>query len=221
MQKRTKTIIGIVAIVLVVLSIAIYFLFPKIWGSIVYPLKYEEYIIKYAKEYDLDPAYLSAVLYSESKFNPDAVSRAGARGLMQVMPSTGKFIAERFGNYNFSVNDLHDPETSIKYGAWYLRDLLNRYNNDEEVALAGYNGGPGVANRYVVSRSHSVIPRETSGYLKTVMNAKEKYKELYYQELYTQGVSAENVAEQLKIEQEQPEKTWWQKIVDSVKEIVQ
>jgi soluble lytic murein transglycosylase len=221
MQSRTKIIIGIIASVVVIIGLVVYFYFPKIWGNILYPLEYQEYIVKYAKEYDLDPAFLAAVIYSESRFNIDAVSRVGARGLMQIMPSTGKSIADHLGNTNFDVSQLHDPETSIKYGAWYLRDLLNRYNNDEEAALAGYNGGPAVANRYIISRSDASIPHETSGYLKTVMGAKAKYQEIYYQELYTQGVSAENVTEKLKVEQEQQQKTWWQQIVETVKVMVQ
>ena len=216
MQKRTKIILGIIVGIIVIGGLVTYLFFPKIWGSILYPLEYEEYIVKYSDEYDIDPAFVAAVIFSESRFNPDAISRAGARGLMQVMPGTARGIANNLGISDFNISDLHDPETSVKFGAWYLKDLLNRYNQDKETALAGYNGGPGVANRYVVSRSTTVIPHETAGYLKTVMGAYVKYQELYPDQLY-----GENIAEKMKIEQEKQEKSWWQKIVESVKEMTQ
>jgi len=218
MSKKAKIIIGSFVSILIVLGIVIYVFFPKIWGSVMYPLEYKDYIVKYSKEYNIDPAFVSAVIYSESHFNKDAISRVGARGLMQIMPETGRGIAGALGeDGDYTVSRLDNPEKNIQYGIWYLADLLKDWNGDEAAALAGYNGGPAVAGRYVVSRSDASIPNETANYIRNVLSVKEKYKELYYNELYTQGVSGENVADKLKVTQPEKEKTWWQKIVEQVK----
>lgn len=211
MQKRTKITIYIISAILMAAFLVIYFFFPKMWGSALYPLKYQDYIVKYSKEYDVDPSFASAIIFSESRFNSESISRVGARGLMQIMPETGRSIAGQLGESDYSVSKLDDPETNIRYGIWYIKDLLNRYDQDEEAALAGYNGGPGVANRYVISRSAASIPHETAGYIKTVMNAVGKYKELYFNELYPDQV-LQDVMEKMKLPIKQ-EKTWLQKLL--------
>lgn len=181
--------------VLLIISVIVYFYFPKIWGSVVYPLDYEEFIVKYSKQYNVDPTFAAAVIYTESHFNADSVSRVGARGLMQIMPATAVGIAERIGDSR--VGDLFDPETNIRYGIFYLREKLDMYNNDIDAVLTAYNAGGSVADRYVISRDIA-LPNETIGFIKTVRNAQSMY-----QQLYADRFTEENVAEKLKVKQEE------------------
>lgn len=208
--------LGIILGVLVIITGILYYFFPKIWGDILFPLDYKEYILKYSKEYNLDPSFVSAVIYSESHFNADSVSRVGARGLMQIMPATGASIARNIGDDSYSPDMLFNPETNIRYGSWYLRYLLDNYQEDPSAALAGYNGGGAVGDRYVVSREAG-IPRETQNYIKTVLFAEEMYKKLYPTDLYIS--SPENITEKLKLH-ENKESTFLEKIINFVKEKV-
>src|SRR5205823_13580916 len=113
---------------------------PGWWERLWYPLRYEQIVRGHARNYDLDPALLAAVIYQESKFKADAKSSSGAIGLMQLLPDTAKGIALHTGGSRFRVHDLYNPEINIRYGAWYLRHLLDKYG-DERTALAAYNAG--------------------------------------------------------------------------------
>ena len=214
MTKKFFIKFTIVISILVVLGIVIYYFFPKIWGDILYPLDYQDKIIKYSQEYSLEPSLVAAVIYAESHFNPDSVSRAGARGLMQIMPATGASIASRIGDDSYTADKLFDPDTNIRYGCWYLRYLLDNYDNDVNAALAGYNGGGAVGDRYVISREAG-IPNETKNYIVTVDSAIEVYEKLYSTELYIPNY--ENVAEKLKISTP-PEQTFTEKLINFFKQ---
>ncbi|MGC0154964.1 lytic transglycosylase domain-containing protein [Chromobacterium vaccinii] len=110
-----------------------------------------------SNEFDLDPKLLHAIIKVESGYRPQAVSSKGARGLMQVMPETGK----RFG-----YTDLMDPENNLRAGASYLKWLLNHFENDLELAIAGYNAGEGAVRKH--GRKIPPYP-ETQNYVKKVM----------------------------------------------------
>ena len=97
---------------------------PDVYLRARYPLRYESIIRTHARNYDLDPTLLAAVVYTESRFNASARSSAGAVGLMQLLPDTAKGIAVRTGGDGFVVSDLLDPEINVRYGSWYLRSLL-------------------------------------------------------------------------------------------------
>lgn len=116
---------------------------------------YEDIIQEAAAEYDMDPALIRAVMQTESAFHPYAVSRAGAEGLMQLMPA----LADEMG-----VSDSFDPRENIMGGARYLKRLLDYHNGNLDLALASYNAGPGNVERY------GGIPpfRETRKYVKTI-----------------------------------------------------
>jgi soluble lytic murein transglycosylase-like protein len=116
---------------------------------------YDEIIQEAAAEYDVDPALIRAVMQAESAFHPYAVSRAGAEGLMQLMPA----LADEMG-----VSDSFDPRENILGGVRYLKRLLDHHNGDLDLALASYNAGPGNVERY-----GGVPPfRETRNYIKTI-----------------------------------------------------
>ena len=109
-----------------------------------------------AKKYNLPESLLHAVITAESAYNPTAISRAGAVGLMQLMPATAK----RYG-----VKDRNNPYENIHGGSRYLRDLLNMFNNDLTLALAAYNAGEGAVKKY----GNKIPPyAETRNYVKKV-----------------------------------------------------
>jgi soluble lytic murein transglycosylase len=148
---------------------------PVWYARIVYPLAYEQIVEGHARNYDLDPALLAAVIYQESKFDADARSRSGAIGLMQLMPATARGIAVRTGGRRFRVGDLYDPEINVRYGSWYLRHLLDKYGNVED-ALAAYNGGQGNVDR-------GVRYAETEEYVDHVLALRQIYRRAYGSEL--------------------------------------
>ncbi len=104
-----------------------------------YPVKYENFIIKYSSQYALDKTMVCSLINEESSFNKDAVSAKGAMGLMQITPATGEFISNKLGE-EFMKENLLDPETNIRYGCFYL-DYLRAKFVDEEVYLSAYHAG--------------------------------------------------------------------------------
>ncbi len=117
-----------------------------------------------AARYGVDPDLIASIIAAESKFNPNAVSRRDARGLMQLMPAT----AARLG-----VRNVFDPRENIDAGTRYLRDLLARYNNDLTLALAAYNAGPDRIEQY----GRAMPPyRETISYVRRVQRSYAKAK---------------------------------------------
>lgn len=175
MRQRIFWLTSVFLVVGVVL--AAFFLLPRIIGEVTYPLAYENLIVQYAEERELDPFLVAAVIYSESRFRPTAVSPVGARGLMQIMPATAQGIARKLGDSSFQVNNLFEPETSIRYGTYHLQGLAGRYNSNVDGMLAGYNGGGGVGDRYIAGQGG--IPLETQRYVVNVKAARDRYRELY------------------------------------------
>lgn len=146
-----------------------------------YPLRYEAIVQGHAENYDLEPALLAAVIYAESQFDASARSSAGAIGLMQLLPETARGVALRTGGDGFVVADLLDPEINVRYGSWYLRNLLNRYG-DLPNALAAYHAGPGNVDRWRQSGSGIEFP-ETRHYVDKVLRLQRSYAAAYPEEL--------------------------------------
>ncbi len=117
----------------------------------------EKLVREAAERHHVDPALVRAVIETESNWNPSAVSRKGAKGLMQLIPTT----AQRFG-----VNDVFNPKQNVDAGARYLSTLLERYNGNLDLALAAYNAGEGA-----VDRAHGIPAyRETQSYVQRVQD---------------------------------------------------
>jgi soluble lytic murein transglycosylase len=148
------------------------------------PLRHEDIIRQQAREKGIDAALIAAVIYSESKFS-DQTSSAGARGLMQITPATAKDIERHSGGTTFKLGDLSDPEINIRYGAFRLRELLDRYAGDEVAALAAYNAGPGNVDRWGgpdLTLNDIPFP-ETRAYVEEVLSKRTAYREKYAKEL--------------------------------------
>jgi soluble lytic murein transglycosylase len=155
------------------------------------PLRHEDVIRQQAKDKNLDPTLIAGVIYVESRFR-DQTSHAGAKGLMQLMPSTADYIARKSGGTRFVQGDLADPQINISYGSWYLRYLLQRYHGNEALALAAYNAGEGKVDEwwqqandrgetFRVAR-HIPFP-ETRAYVAKVLKARKAYRREYSEEL--------------------------------------
>ncbi len=144
--------------------------------KLLYPLRYEGEIKAWAESYSLDLYLVAAVIRAESRFDPHALSHAGAIGLMQIIPTTGEWIAAQIDEVGFTIEDLYDPEVNIRFGAWYLRYLLDRFG-DANIALAAYNAGPSNAIRWQAGEG-TIFP-ETARYIERVKRGEIVYRTFY------------------------------------------
>lgn len=149
--------------------------------SVYYPVKYSKEISLASAEYSVEEPLIYAIVNAESSFDKNAVSFKGAKGLMQIMPSTAEAIAAALEE-PFSEQYLFDPETNIRYGTYYLHILLTQFNLDE--AICAYNAGPSKVRSWLRSEKYSsdgscldVIPYpETQEYLRKVKKNINYYK---------------------------------------------
>jgi len=155
---------------------------PSWYARLWYPLRYSTNVRVYASQDKLDPALLAAVIETESKFDPTARSKAGAIGLMQLTPATAKGIAQYTGGSRFRVSDLTNPDINLRYGAWYLGHLLERYHGDEQLALAAYNAGEENVDRWQ-SEHVGIQFDETRDYVAKVERLQKIYRRAYASQL--------------------------------------
>lgn len=157
----------------------------EIW-KVFYPMPFQDSLFKYARERDLDPFLVAGLVRQESTFNPRVRSRAGARGLMQIMPATGKQLARQEGR-SYRLAELYDPEVNMRYGTRYLKDLIDRFDGRIDYALAGYNAGPHRVRRWT-GMDMAIDPEvfieeipftETRNYVKLVLRNEMVYRRLY------------------------------------------
>jgi soluble lytic murein transglycosylase len=160
---------------------------PTEMWHILFPIRYEEELRREAAEKGLDASLVAALILQESSFDAAALSRAGARGLMQVMPATGRRIARAKG-VRFRRAGLHDPATSLDFGTHYLRQMSDRYEGDVEKVLAAYNAGPNRVDAWLAERPglsgeefvESIPFTETRQYVMIVLANREHYRRLYH-----------------------------------------
>ncbi len=189
-RKRSKApvIAVVLAIILIVMAIAGYFAYEMYLDS-AYPLKYEYYVERYSKEYNVDKYFVYAVIRTESGFKPDAVSNAGARGLMQIMEETFDWVKFRMGDEDTVYYDMFKPETNIKYGCWLLGYLYDEFGS-VEVAAAAYHAGRGNVNNWLADSRYSSdgvhldeIPiGDTAHYVSKITKAMDVYVRRYSQD---------------------------------------
>lgn len=151
------------------------------------PRQYRDLIEEHAAFYELEPSLVAAVILRESSFNPDAVSRLGARGLMQLMPDTAAWIAEKLGE-EYTPDRSFDPGTNIRFGCWYLNYLSNRYEGDHTKTISAYHAGPGNVDAWLRNPKYSpdgvtletIATGGTSEYVGKVLRARQVYQKRYY-----------------------------------------
>jgi soluble lytic murein transglycosylase len=160
---------------------------PRALQKQVYPPGWADLVVEQADRYGVDPLLLLAVARQESGFDPQAQSEADARGLMQVVPSTARMIADRLGRTDdFSLRDLYKPSVSLEFGSWLVQRLLSDYKGQVLPALLAYNAGPGNLSRWLDRWGDDPdvlveeIPFvETRTYVRTVYSNYLEYRLLY------------------------------------------
>ena len=186
--KRTLVTLLIVLLSLIAVCVALYFAFEHDIDRALYPREYREFAEAYAKQYDVPVNLVYALIRTESGFDPEAVSSVGAVGLMQMMPSTFRWLADDILCEELADEALFDPEVNIRYGVYYLRRMYDRYGN-WQTAIASYNAGSGRVDDWLRDSNLTdaageldpdKIPfEETRNYVKKVAKAYDAYCRLY------------------------------------------
>ncbi|WDV47305.1 lytic transglycosylase domain-containing protein [Clostridiaceae bacterium M8S5] len=178
--KRRKGILLILCVLLIIGLVNI-----KKIGKAIFSIKYEKQIYTYAKEYSLDPLLVASIIRAESSFRLKVKSPKGAIGLMQIMPSTGKWAAKEMGIDEYSDEKLYDENTNISIGCWYINKLSQYYNGETDIILAAYNAGSGNVNKWIKNGiikngyTEKIPFNETKTYIKRVNMYYKIYKFLH------------------------------------------
>ncbi len=186
---KVKTAIKIIDVSMAIIFIAF-------WGTIafftvlnyvereyLYPLNFNDLVIEYADDYGLDRAFVFAVINVESRFDKNAVSSAGAVGLMQITPNTGEYVSKLL---NAKEYDLLNERTNVEFGCFYYKYLFDKFEEFDTVVCA-YNAGEGNVRNWLKNSEYSLngrtlisIPfKETKDYLNKIHKSYEKYTQLY------------------------------------------
>ena len=188
-RQRRRTMLAVLASALVVLiALGAWALIHRGGAPLFdrYPMRYEAEIRQAAAEFSLDPAYVASVALAESSFDAEAVSSVGAIGLMQIMPSTGEWIAGKLDEA-FDAQRLYEPSVNLRYGCWYLRFLLDRYDGDMRTASTAYHQGQGRVDEWLKNPEYSedgktlsvISSSVTDTYVNRIMENYAHYQELY------------------------------------------
>ncbi len=153
----------------------------------VYPIHYKDLIEKYSEKYEIDPYLAVAIMKNESRFNPEAVSKKDAKGLMQIAPVTGEWASKKLGIPNYSEDMLFKPELNIQFGIWYLSILKQEFDGNIELVIAGYNAGNGSVRRWLSDPKyskdgktlHNIPFKETRIYKRKVLRDYKIYTKIY------------------------------------------
>lgn len=165
----------------------------KIWSSdtvqmrFVYMWDYQQDIVTYSKKNNVDPFLVAAIIKNESNFKHDAVSKVGAVGLMQIMPETGRWIAEQMGLENYQDSDLYQTRKNIRMGCWYVGELEHEFQHNLVLLMVAYNAGRGQTHEwmqkngwdYNFNDTKSIPYPDTREYVAKVMQDRDKYYLLY------------------------------------------
>ncbi len=160
---------------------------PSVYWQLLFPRPYWSDLTADAAQNGLDPYLVASLIRQESEFNPSAVSRANAYGLMQLLPSVGKAQAKRVGLKRFSTGDLLQPSINLQLGTANLAQVLGRYGGQPEYALAAYNAGDSPVRRWMAENNYKDIAEfvesipysETRDYVQSILRNREMYRQLY------------------------------------------
>ncbi|MFV9511174.1 lytic transglycosylase domain-containing protein [Tepidibacillus sp. LV47] len=160
-----------------------------IW-KFMYPIKYEKQIKVYTSEFRVDPYLVLAIIQVETRFQKDKQSAKGAIGLMQIMPDTAKWIAEKGGFPPHMAKNLHQPDNNIAFGSWYLAQMHQRFNGNIYATIAAYNAGPRNVEKWMqqglwdgsFEQLNRIPFGETRHYVQRVLHFYERYQWIYKDE---------------------------------------
>ncbi len=162
--------------------------FSSGWMSWVYPISYKEEIRKQSESYGIDPFLVTSIIRVETNFRPSKESRVGALGIMQLMPDTADWAIEQ-GKLPRATPDRikHEPETNIRIGTWYLRNLSDQFGDNSLAAVAAYNAGPGNVKKWLESglwdgtleNVRNIPIGETRHYVQRVVYYYNQYTKVY------------------------------------------
>ena len=168
-QKRLRRLA-----LLLVLAVCAALLLPGLWKRaecMLYPRKYEALVEQWADTYDLDPLLVDAFIRTESGFDPQATSTVDARGLMQMTEETFIWLRSKIApDEGLLFANLYDPETSIRFGCYYLHLCMERYNGDVATAAAAYHSGWGTVDALLQMEEHSADGETLQGFPYSQMN---------------------------------------------------
>lgn len=178
----------LILLIIIIILIAIYKIFniENIILKHLYPIKYEEYVIKYSNELNIDPMLSFAIIKTESNFKEEVISKSRAVGLMQLMDNTAKEQAEKL-NIEYTNETLLNPEKNILLGLNYFRTLLDKFNQNYILAFTAYNAGLGNVQKWISNGTikedgtdiENIPFKETNMYVRKIINNYEMYKKLY------------------------------------------
>ena len=157
------------------------------YWKLAFPTGFSSIVSKISEHITFSPFLIFSLIRAESNFKPDVVSPANAKGLMQIIPYTGKQIAKKINDKEFNINDLFDPKTNIAFGTWYLSSLIEKFNGNTILAIPSYNAGPHTVKKWLrqfgalkIDEFIETIPYiETRDYVKKVVQNYGVYKTLY------------------------------------------
>ena len=187
MKRKARNKYSVILWLFILLFLAVVITFPK-WIIIFYPEPHRDIVFSSAYEYGVDPYLVFAIIRAESKFESSAESPVGARGLMQIMPDTARWIALQHGIENFDTAELHQPQINIDFGCWYLAKLNQEFDHGLPLVIAAYNNaGEGNVGQWKESGEWDGNPKnldnipfaETRKYVKNVLQNYEAYLAIY------------------------------------------
>ena len=184
--KRKAAALLVLIFLAAAIAFAVYHNANRSLQKTLYPLKYEKYVATYCRKYNLEESFVFAVIKCESSFQSDAVSSAGAMGLMQIMPDTFTWLKTKTGE-DLPQKMLFDPETSIRYGCLLYSMFIEQFGTEAE-AVAAYHAGPNSVKKWLEDENYSKdgktlydIPfSSTKAYVQNVMKTKDIYEKLYF-----------------------------------------
>lgn len=186
-MRKTVKIILFVVIIAVLSTLALIFI-PHFEKKNIYKIEYKEIVEANAQKYDMDKYFIYAVIRTESNFDEKAVSKVGARGLMQIMPDAFNWVKSKMGDKrNITYDDMFTPEYNIEYCTFMYKYLLDKYKGDKKLAVAAYHSGMTSVDNWLkdknISKDGKTIDefpsKAANHYVNKVMKAFESYKNLY------------------------------------------
>ena len=183
MLRKKKTKINWWLLALGTLVVILLASLPKEW-IYNYPQMHQDLVIKWSQQYDVNPNLVYSIIKVESNFKIRAESSKGAKGLMQIMPETGQWIAAQLGIDDFEAANLYEPDINIQFGCWYLASLAKEFEGRLPQVIAAYNAGRGMVSQWneadiwngSLETADNIPYKETQNYLKAVWKKYQGYQ---------------------------------------------